>query len=266
MSWVLFKANIRENRTIWIIMTLVFCFYVTIMVSMFDPAGSEKFLEMLELLPEALLNAFGMAQIGSTLLSFIAGSLYGGVVFMFPLVVSIVINHRLIASYVHKGSMAYLLATPNTRTKIATTQALFSLASITGLFVVATTLGIIVSEAMFPGLLEIGKFIALNIYAIITYYAIGSIGFFASCIFDESKYSLGLGIGIPVGFLVLQMIGSAGDKFNWLSNLSLYSLFAPFRLFEGDSFAYIGMAILALLAAALYIGGIAVFSKKDLHV
>ena len=151
MSWTLFRANIRDNRTIWIIMTAVFCFYISIMVGMFDPAGAEKFLEMMEMMPEALLNAFGMAQIGSTLVSFIAGSLYGGIVFLFPLVVSIVVNHRLIASHVDKGSMAYLLATPNTRTKIASTQALFSLASITALFTGATTLGIVISGAMFPG-------------------------------------------------------------------------------------------------------------------
>ncbi|KAF0195728.1 MAG: hypothetical protein FD169_1216 [Bacillota bacterium] len=266
MSWTLFRANIRDNRTIWIIMTAVFCFYISIMVGMFDPAGAEKFLVMMEMMPEALLKAFGMAQIGSTLVSFIAGSLYCGIVFLFPLVVSIVVNHRLMASHVDKGSMAYLLATPNTRTKIASTQALFSLASITALFTVATTLGIVVSGAMFPGHLETGKFIMLNIYALLTYFAIGGIGFFASCIANESKHSLGIGIGLPGAFLVLQMVGAAGDKFSWLGNLSLYALFDPFKLLEGDSFAYIGMALLALIAAALYIGGIAIFNKRDLHV
>ena len=83
---------------------------------------------------------------------------------------------------------------------------------------------------------------------------------------NESKQSLGLGIGLPGAFLVLQMIGAAGDKLSWVGNLSLYALFAPFKLLEGDSFAYIGMASLALIAAALYIGGIAIFNRRDLHV
>lgn len=146
-----------------------------------------------------------------------------------------VINHRIIASHVDKGSMAYLLSTPNSRVKIAFTQAVSGLASITLFFIVTTSFAIVVSEVMFPGLLETGKFIMLNIYALLMYYAIGGIGFFASCIANESKLSLSIGVGVPVTFLVLQMLGNAGEKFSWLKNLSLYTLFNPNKLIEGSS-------------------------------
>lgn len=266
MSWTLFKANIKNNRLIWIIMTVIFSFYLAMIISMFDPDGADALNEMLKTMPEGLIKALGFGDMGTTLLTFITGYIYGFLVLLFPMVVSIVINHRIIGSLIDKGSMAFLLSTPNSRVKIAVTQALFSIFSITMLFLISTGFSMLISEIMFPGMLETGTFVLINVYALMMYYAIGGIGFLASCISTESKYSLGIGIGLPVGFLILQMLGSAGDKLSWIKNFSLYTLFDPLRLIEGDSFAFIGMAVFFLLAIVLYGTGIAVFSKRDLSV
>lgn len=266
MSWTLFKANIKVNFTIWLIMTFVFCFYLVIIISMFDPKGIDAIQEMLDMMPKAMIDALGFGELGTTLTTFITGYLYGFLILLFPMVISIVVNHRLIASLVDKGSMAYLLSTPNSRIKIALTQAIFSITSITAFFIVITPFSIAISESMFPGELEIGNFILVNFYALLMYYAIGGIGFFASCIAEESKYSLSLGVGLPVAFLVLQMLGDAGENFSWIGNLSLYSLFDPNKIFEGSGFVYIGMNLFCLIAAALYIGGIYIFNKRDLYV
>lgn len=95
------------------------------------------------------------------------------------------------------------------------------------------------------------------------YYTINCICFLASCLANESKYSLGLGAGLPITFVLLQMLGDTGEKLNWVGNLSLFALFDPERLFAGDSFAYVGMGIFAGLAAVLYALGIIFFNKKD---
>ncbi|SCG81678.1 ABC-2 type transport system permease protein [Proteiniborus sp. DW1] len=263
MSWILFKANIKDIRTIWIIMTCIFCFYLAIVISMFDPAGADALNEVLETFPEALINALGMKEIGTNLLAFITSYIYGFLVLLMPMVVSIVVNHKIIGSHIDKGSLAYLLATPNSRIKIAITQAIFSLASITMLFIVSTIFSILVCESMFPGQLEIGKFILINIYALLMYYTIGGIGFLASCISSESKTSLGIGIGIPLVFLVFHMLGNVGDKLSWIGNLSLYSLYDLDKLIAGHSFAYIGMISFVILAAILYTCSIVIFNKRD---
>jgi ABC-2 type transport system permease protein len=266
MSWTLFKANIRTNRTLWIIMTLVFFMYLSIIISMFDPAGADALQQMLDTLPESIVKAMGFANMGTTLLEFVASYLYGFLVFLVPMVISIVVNHNLIASHIDRGSMAYLLATPNSRRKIAVTQALFSLVSSTLFFVLITGFGIMISHVLFPGLLDVLGFVLLNVYALIVYYAVGGIGFFASCIASESKHSLSIGIGLPVAFIVLKLLGDAGDKFSWVGNLSLYALFDPAKLFEGAAFAYVGMFVLALTGLVLYVGGVMYFNRRDLHV
>ncbi len=86
------------------------------------------------------------------------------------------VNHRLLATHIDKGSMAYLLSTPNSRKTVAVTQAVYSLASIALFFTLVTGMGIGVSQAMFPGELEIGTFVILNLYVIVNYFAIGGIG------------------------------------------------------------------------------------------
>lgn len=266
MSWTLFKANIKAIRTVWIIMTCVFCFYVSIIVSMFDPEGIDALVEMLEMMPEAMISAFGFTELGTTLLTFIVGYLYGFLILLFPMIISIVVNHRIIASHIDKGSMAFLLATPNSRIKIAFTQAAFSIISITTFFIVIVPVGILVAQSMYPGALEIGKFIMVNFYALILYYAIGGIGFLASCISNDSKQSLGIGVGFPVGFLVIQMLGNTGQEINWIKNFSMYTLFNPSRLIDGESFAYIGMAVLFTIAVTLYSSAIIIFNKRDLSI
>ncbi|WP_433753589.1 hypothetical protein [Paenibacillus amylolyticus] len=265
MSWALFKANMRANRFIWFLVVALYSFYSIMLIGMFDPDSVDALKEMLNMLPPELINAMGM-NVGTTLVPFLSGTLYSLLLYLFPMIVSIITNHRIMAAHVDKGSMSYLLSTSNSRKRIAVTQAIYSLISITAIFCWITVLTLVASSVMFPGLMDINNFIWLNIYALLMYYAINGICFFASCLANESKYSLGLGAGIPVAFVLLQMLGDSGETLSWIGNMSLYSLFDPVRLFAGDSFAYVGMAVFAGLAVLLYGAGIVIFEKKDLPI
>lgn len=265
MSWTLFKTNLKNNRFIWALMTGIYLMYVLIMVSMFDPQDVDALNEMMSMMPKEMIDAMGFT-FGTTLLTFMSGSLYGVLLYAIPLIAVVVINNRLVASMVDKGSMAYLLATPNSRIKLALTQAVFSLCVPVAMFTVVTSITVVSAQRMFPGALEIGKFVLLNANAVLLYFAVGGICFFASCLFNDSSKSLGVGAGLPLAFVLLQMLGNAGGDIEWMGNLSLYHLFNPDKLFAGDSFAFIGMAVYATLAAVLYIGGIVVFDKKDMPV
>ena len=267
MSLPLFFSNIKNNRTIWLIMLVVYSFYFTIIISMFDPEGMEAWDEMLGMMPEGFLQALGWDMMGTTLTGLIGTGLYGFLVYLFPMVVSIVVNHRLLATHIDKGSMAYLLSTPNSRKTVAVTQAVYSLASIALFFTLVTGMGIGVSQAMFPGELEIGTFVILNLYVIVNYFAIGGIGFLASSIAHESKHSLGIGVGVPIGFLVLQMLGNSNPDYSWIGNLSMFALFDPEKLIDGNTgFVGLSMAALLVIAALLYTAGITWFNRRDLHI
>ncbi len=264
MIKALIKADIKNNRFIWILLTGILCLYIVIILSLFNPEQAAGLDEMLKLMPEAIVKAMSFQITGSSLVSFISGYMYGFLMFLFPMILSIIINHRLIASMVDKGSMAYLIATPNSRVKIALTQSFFSILSITAMFAVSTAFTIIAAEIMFEGYMDIGKYLLLNLYTLTMYFAIGSIGFFASCIADDTRTSLGIGAGLPVGFFVLRMLGNAGEKLSLAGKLSIYYFFDPDKAISGDSFYITGMIVFLLIAIVLYSLSVLIFKRKNL--
>lgn len=266
MIWPLFKYNIKTNRFLWFLLLAVMFMYYSIIISMFDPENIEALTKMLELFPKELMDAMGFSQFGTTLLTFIVGYIYGFLIFLFPLILTVVINHKLVASMVDKGSMAYLLSAPFSRIRVALTQAISGLVLITAFFITTTLSALAVSELLFPGELEIMMFIKINIYTIILYWAISSIVFFGSAIADDSKISLGVGVGVPVMFLVVQMLSGVGEDFKWLENFTMYTLFNPEKMIEGDGFVWIGMAALVIIAFVFYSVGIWIFNRKNLYI
>ncbi len=266
MIQALFRANVKDIRTVWVLMAGVFLLYFVIILAMYDPAKIEALDRMLEMFPEALLKAFGMEHTGPDLLSFTTTYMYGIQLLLYPMAISMVSNHKLIAAHVDRGSMAYLLSTPNSRKRIVLTQMLFSLCSMGAFFALVTASSLWIARVMHPGQMATGGFILLNVYALSLYFAIGGIGFFASCVANDSKTSLGMGIGVPIAFLALQMMGDAGEKSAWVGKLSLYNLYRPETISRGDPFAYYSMAAFLAIAAGLYALGAVIFEKRDFHV
>src|SRR5690554_1766483 len=206
MNLSLLKADIKVNRNIFIIISAILTMYIIIMISMYDPNNMQALEEMMEMFPKEMINALGFNIVGNDLTGFLAGYIYGMLIFLFPMIFVFTINNRLIVKHVDTGSMAYLLSTPNSRQKIAVTQGLFSVISITILIIFVMVLSIVFASIINPGEMNIGQFIILNLYTIAFYVVISGISFIASCLFNDTSNSLALGSGVPVAFFVLQML------------------------------------------------------------
>jgi ABC-2 type transport system permease protein len=81
---------------------------------------------------------------------------------------------------------------------------------------IVTLVGLVLSNTAFPGKLDVKAFLLINLGSLLLYYAVTGIGFFASCLFNDTKYSLMVGAGLPVAFLVIQMISDVGEKTRFL--------------------------------------------------
>lgn len=264
MNMTLFKANFKSNWGVGLIVILVMFMYFSILTSMYDPESLESLIAMMEAMPREIIAAMGFNNFGSTLTTYMGNAYYNFIAILFPMIFVIVVGNRLIAKHVDSGSMTYLLSTPNSRMKIVKTQAFFFLTSITMIFLLLIIVGIISSEAMFPGELDIIKFILLNIVTLFTFYAISGITFLASCTFDDTKYSLSFGAGVPIAFFVINMLANAGDKMAWLRYLTIFSLHNPDKIIEGSSFTVVAMIVLLAIALATYIGGVVIFNRRNL--
>ncbi len=266
MNFALFKATLKSNWLIFMIFVAILFMYMSIMVSMYDPDNVDAMAQMYEMMPEGIMDAFGYGGTATDLVSFISLYFYGFIVLLFPLIYCIIMANRLVAAHVDRGSMAYLLSTPNTRVIIVTTQAVFMAGSIVLLLIINAGIGLAFSEIIFPGEMDIPAYLKLNLVTILFTLAISSICFFFSCIFNEAKYSLAFGAGIPILFFVINMLRNISDKYEWLQYLTIYTLYNPEGIISGETAVLSVSLVFVAMALVLYGAGVTIFSRRNLYL
>ncbi len=264
MNKALFFMNLKSRYKIWIVFAVIMAFYKLTIITMYDPDDIAAIDELMRMFPDELLQAISFVIFDATLTGFIGGYYYGFIIILFPMIFTIILSFGLVGKYVDDGSMAYLLATPHKRKRIITTQAVFLLAAIFTLLSFNALFGIIVMSAMFPGELDIGKYLLLNLGAFILFFAVSGITFFFSSAFSESRQSLGFAIAVPVGFFVLDMLAGVGDTFEFLRFFTIFTLYDNAKLFPLENIVRLHYLILVMIGTLFYLAGIVVFSKKSL--
>jgi ABC-2 type transport system permease protein len=261
----LYKRGMQGSWKMLLIFAAVITMYFTVIVSMFDPALGSALNEFAKAMPE-LMAVVGMNPASAELVSFMEAYLYGFIMLVFPMLFCILSANKLVARHVDRGSMTYLLSAPVKRGTVAFTQMSVMVTGLFALVLYATVLGIINCEISFPGELDIGKFVLLNVGALCLQLFIGGICFLSSCIFNDSKNAVGVGAGIVVLGFVIQMMANAGEKLENAKYATFFTLFDSDGIIAGEAGAMWGMVVLFAGAVALFGTAIAVFSKKDLHI
>lgn len=265
ISYTLFKREWKANFKIFCIFLIVISFYGGIIVAMYDPKLGESLNLMADSMP-GLFEAFGMSNPGSNLLEFVGNYLYGFILVAFPMVFIVLLSNRLIARYVDRGSMAYLLATPNKRTKIIFTQAVTLILGVTLLVAFSTILVIVCGNLMFQEQVELSKFLMVNVGLLGLLLFFAGLNFLSCCVFNETKFATGLGAGISILFLLVQMLSSVSDKIEVLRYLTPMSLFVPKDIIAGAGTVGLSFVALYAMALVLFAIGIVIFKKKDLSL
>ena len=266
MNRTLFIADFKSTWGILLFVIAMTLIYVTTSAAMYDPNSIEEMEAIFKLLPEGMLKAFGFDNLGTDLTGYMAHYLYGFIIIVFPIIYIVLASNKLIAKHVDSGSMAYLLTTPNTRTRIAATQAVYLLSSIAVIFVVDIGILIIMCESMFRGLLDIGRFLSLNLVTYLVLAVVSGIGFFFSCLFSDTRYSLAFGGGLPVLFLVAKMVSEIGAEVEWVRFLSLFSVLDIDRILNDGSYVLALSLILLGVLLVLFLSAIRLFDRKSLAV
>ena len=162
MSGALLKKELRANGLLAVIFLGVVTLYGSMITSMFDPKLGDSLNTMMESMPE-LFAAFGMSNPGASLTQFLANYLYGFLLVALPLVMILILVQRLLVRYMERGAMAWLLASPVPRWKLAVTQAFVLVAAVVLLVGYMTGLCGGLAEVLFPGELEFDRFALVNL-------------------------------------------------------------------------------------------------------
>ncbi len=265
INWPLYKQGIKTNFKLFLVFIAILTLYTTMVISMFDPKLAETLEEFFRIMPD-VMSMMGMNGDVTNLNSFIVTYLYGFIFIVFPMIFSIILVNKLIISHIDRGSMSYLLASPNSRQKIIVTQLKVIGTYLFVLILYSTVLSIITCQLMFPNELNVLSFFILNIGVLIFHYVLNGIGFLASCVFNDAKNALLIGIGFPIMFFIIQMLVNMGGKLEKFKYITLFTLFDAMGLINRMTPAYYGIAILLIIAIVLYGTGIIIFKKRDLSV
>jgi|LGOV01.1.fsa_nt_gb ABC-2 type transport system permease protein len=266
MSLPLFIKDIKNNSILLIVFAVLMSIYLSVIIFMYDPNGIGALFDMLSVLPSVFVKGLGLDSISDGLIGFIGSLYYGFLIYLFPMVYCIILGNRLVAKFVDDGFFAYLLSTPNSRIKLIVTQGVYLLFSILLLFLIVFFVGIGVSNRLFPGLLDIGIFIKLNMNACLLTMAIGMICFFFSCLFNKTKWSLLFGAIIPIMFFSFTLLSGFSDRFGYLKSFSLYSLFNGIEIVNGSANISNNPIIYSIIILCLFAGSIGVFQFKRLPI
>lgn len=261
----LYKQGMREIWKTIFFLCLILTLYFSMIIFMFDPEIGNALKEFEKAMPE-LMAMIGMNTKSTTLIGFMSSYLYGFIMIIFPMVFSIICANKLMVRHVEKGSMAHLLAAPIKRRTIVMTQIKVLLTGIVIMVVYVTILGILIAEISFPGALDIKGYLLLNLANLCLHFFIAMICFIFSVIFNESRYALALGGGIPAMAYIIQMIAQAGEKYGDAKYFTFLTLFNPEGIIMQESSAFWGAASLFIGALVLAVLSILIFSRKDLHI
>ena len=253
----LFIHLIKTNLKIFIIIAGALSLLIGIVMSIFTPETMD---EITKASMDTPINPLGDI---STLIAFVANQYFGNFALIFAMIYSIIIGNKLIADQVDKGSMAYHLSTPITRTQYTFTSAIYFVSSLLVMFGLVFVVGYGVAELVQPGELPVKEFFILTVGSLLLHLAVSGITFLASCLFNRSSNSLALGAGLTVFFYAANLLSGMSDSLEFLKSATIITLFDTNAIIQNESYGG-QFVLLAMLTFTLYFIGIIVFKRKDL--
>lgn len=231
---------------------------------------------LLSTLPQSVSDA--LEEVGQMdMYGIIVGSIFFKMAgLLLPIIYMIMVSNNLIAGQVDSGSMAYVLSTSIKRKQVVFTQAVYLVGSLFAMFCLSTITSVVCLAVINNAdiTLTYGKLILLNLGAFIAMFAMSGICFFTSCWFDRSKYSMSIGGGISMFFLVATMLGLFGstimpsvirlDSLNNFNYVTIISLFDTISILDGTPSFIWKLAILVVIGLVGFVAGSIKFKKKDL--
>ncbi|MGD9761584.1 MAG: DUF2523 family protein [Candidatus Izemoplasmatales bacterium] len=266
MNKHLLVFNLKSSLNMFLLFLGITLMYSTIATAMFDPETSALLQQFVDVLPPAVVNMMGFTNFGTELTGYLATYLYGFIFFIFPMIFIVMLGNKLIAKQIDDSSMSYLLTTPNSRVKIATTQAMTLFLNVFFLIAINVLVIIISSEIAFKGHLLIGKFIGLNFVLLGVLTVVSALVFLISTLVGDYGKAVGLSSTL-VGFLfIMNMIIKLSDDLSFFRYTTILSLVDTDRIMTSSSYTLLSGSITLIAGILIYILSVVIFNKKSLTI
>ena len=266
MNKSLYFFNLKNNLSMFLAFMGIILMYATVATSMFDPETSDLMQQFVDILPQTVVNMMGFTNFGTELTGYLATYLYGFIMFIFPMIFIAMLTNKLVSKQIDDSSMSYLLTTPNSRVKIATTQALSVLTNIFALILVNVLVVIIISEIAFKGHLMIGRFIGLNFVLFGVMACVSGLTFLISVLISDYGKAVGMSSAL-MGFLfIMNMIKNLNEDLDFFKYTTFLSLVNIDKILESTSFTLVAGSASLISGLAIFAFSIYIFDRKSLTI
>ncbi len=266
MNVTLFTTVLKANARTISSYAIGMVFYLWLFIWVYPSfAGSQSLNTMLQQMPKGLMKVLGYTAGVTHLSDFLGGEFYSLLYLIIMAIYAIFVATKLISHLVDNGSMAYLLASPVSRAKVAATQAVVLLF---GVLIIGSvsTVGALLGARWFVhnAGMNAGYFIQMNIVGALLFCVVSGYCFLFSCLARDERTALGLSTLLTILFYVLHMVGNLSNQFDWMNHLSLFTVFDPQNLIHGQG--HFGVDSISLAATAIVLFGVAIagFRKRQL--
>lgn len=265
MNKALFLSTLKSKYKLILICSAALVLYSVIIISMFDPNNAAASKAYMEMMPESLTKALGFTIMDPGLTAFLGTIMYSMPYMLFMIIFAIIASNSLMARNVDRGSMAFFLSTPVSRTKVTLTQGSVLIAGQIIMATLLTSLSILTAILMFGSeALEIGTFIKVNVMGLLVFFVVGAYSFLFSCLFNEEKHSIAFSAGLTLGFYVMNAASNMSSDLSWLNKISIFGAFNPAKIINGSVDILSTAIIFFTLGVILYGASIYIFNKRNL--
>ena len=119
---------------------------------------------------------------------------------------------------------------------------------------------------MFHTVLDIAAFCRMNIGLLFLLQFFAAVCYGAACSFNEAKCTIGIGAGLSIFFILMQMLSQISDRIDFIRYLTPLTLFDVKGLMSGEISAVAGAFILLFISIILLAAAGYWFRKRDLSL
>lgn len=263
MNFTLFRYSCKKAFPLWLVFTVLMSLYAFAVVRMYDPVAGAALIRLTESLPQTM-TILGMANYANTFTAFIVNYLYGMLMLALPMVFTIMLSAQLIAHHISNGTMSYLLASPNSRKRIAITQRTVLILDLFLMLAVCCIVTIALCEYYYPGQLAIRHFLLLTACVFALQLAFAGMCFFFSCKCNSMVKALITNAAACILFYTIRLLANLGGSLSYLRFITPYTLIHPSGILQSDLRSCLLPLILLLIAVILFALANRIFQKKTM--
>ena len=263
MSMVMFRRWLWSSRWSAIGYGIGAAAYILIIIAFYPTvrANSAQMDQLLKVYPEALKQAFGIANIG-TLAGFLGAEVLN---IIWPLIVgvfAIMAGSAVVAQEIDNGTVDLWLSVPERRSRLLLGK-IVALAMVALLIVLATLAAIwlgamVVGESFTArGYLAAGVSMLALILVMLAYSAL-----FSSFVSDRGRAGA-LAAAVTIGGYLAWIIAGMSNSWSWLRYVSIFAGYKPQPALASGTFQVGGIGILLGISVVSVVAALVLFERRD---